>query len=596
LKKETLYRRLLLVFLILFGTALNGFSQTLLATRTVNWTLAGLRDTTTSGFAIIDMQTYGAIGDGITPNDSVVSAVLSSVTGPGAILVFQSGDFLFNHTIVLPANTIIRGQGAANTIFTMSLGGTGYGISAQGTMNIADTTSLVQTAIKDSNFILVSDTTDFAIGDWIQIIELDTDLVTSSWAWNTVGQIVLIENIINHKIVLASPLRMDFDMARSPYIRKINPIKNVGIECLKILRTDNTAPEQSSNVLFRYAVNGWVNGIESENCTYGHIEAEYSSNLSISKSYIHHAFEYGDLGRGYGVILHFTTNECRVEDNVFEHLRHSMIVQAGANGNVFAYNYSFDPYWTTVPNNSSGDMVLHGNYVYANLFEQNICRNIVIDDSHGPNGFYNTFFRNRSEGYGIFFSAADSPNQNFVGNDIPNNTFPYNLVNYLILGSGHFLYGNNNKGTIDPAGTQFLPDSSYAYTHRPDFVPLAQWAAIGTPNVMGAASIPALDRYNSGDIFSSSCGNTVVAVHENAEVREDVLVFPNPASCFILVESTSDMKRMTITNEIGQVIYSAINPGMLCKIETKQWVDGIYFLFVRLSNDQTSVKKLIKIK
>jgi hypothetical protein len=595
MNKTKYYFQVVFILLCLFGLLFNGFTQTLPATRRVNWTLAGLRDTTTSGFTIIDMQTQGAIGDGITPNDSVVSAVLASVTGPGAILVFQSGDFLFNHTIVLPANTIIRGQGAANTTFTMSLGGTGYGISAQGSVNNADTTSLVQTAIKDSNFILVSDTTDFAIGDWVQIIELDTDLVTSSWAWNTVGQIGLIENIINNKLELASPLRMDFDMTRSPYIRKINPVKNVGIECLKILRTDNTAPEQASNVLFRYAVNCWVNGIESENCTYGHIEAEYSSNLSISKSYIHHAFEYGDLGRGYGVILHFTTNECRVEDNVFEHLRHSMIVQAGANGNVFAYNYSFDPYWTTVPNNSSGDMVLHGNYVYANLFEQNICRNIVIDDSHGPNGPYNTFFRNRSEGYGIFFSAADSPNQNFVGNDIPNTSFPYSLVNYLILGSGHFLYGNNNKGTIDPAGTQFLPDSSYAYTSRPDFVPLAQWAAIGTPNVMGAANIPALDRYNSGDIFNSSCGNTVVAMHENANEGEDVLVYPNPSNGKFAINSNSAVNSVEVYNCLGKIVYtSKLLQQTINEIDLSNAPKGIYFLKICTGQEVHAEKVILQ--
>ncbi len=39
----------------------------------------------------------------------------------------------------------------------------------------------------------------------------------------------------------------------------------------------------------------------------------------------------------YGTMLHFTTGECLIENNIFEHLRHSTIVQAGANGNVFGY-------------------------------------------------------------------------------------------------------------------------------------------------------------------------------------------------------------------------------------------------------------------
>ena len=138
-----------------------------------------------------------------------------------------------------------------------------------------------------------------------------------------------------------------------------------------------------------------------------------------------------------------------------------MIVQAGANGNVFAYNRSVDPFWSQglfFPSNSAGDMVLHGNYPFANLFEQNDGQNIVIDNSHGANGPYNTFFRNRGSLFGIFFSDNTSPSQNFIGNEIPNTGTPYSLVNYTIQGSDQFLHGNNNKGAITPAGTNNLTD------------------------------------------------------------------------------------------------------------------------------------------
>ena len=392
--------RLWIVVYCIFSTFLTGFTQTLPTARSTDWTLAGLRDTSTSGFLEIDMQAYGAIDDGVTSNDSIISNALPSITGQGAVLQFPGGDFLFNNTIVLPGNVVLRGQGALNTSFIMNLENAGHAISVEGSSNASDTTSLIQSAVKDSNYVMIVVTADFTIGDWLQIIQQDSHLVTSSWAENTVGQIAYIENIAGNKLVLASPLRMDFDMANSPYVRKIVPVKNVGIECLKIHRMDDTAPQQTSNVFFRYAVNCWIKDIESQNCTFSHIEMESSSNIHVSGSYIHHAFDYGGGGRAYGVMLHYTSNECLVEDNVFERLRHAMIVQAGANGNVFTYNYSFDPYWSSFPTNSAGDMVLHGNYPYANLFEQNICQNIVIDNSHGPNGPFNTFLRNRAESYG----------------------------------------------------------------------------------------------------------------------------------------------------------------------------------------------------
>ena len=584
--------RLLIIIVSFFGLTINNYAQTLPNSRLVDWTIAGLRDTSTLGFQVIDMQVAGAVGDGVTPNDIVLSNAIALVTSNGAILEFSKGNFLFNNAISLPSNIIIKGQGADSTTFIMDLGGSGHSITVVGSSLNNDTTSLSQTAIKDSASIHVIDTSGFSIGDWVQIIQVDTDLVTSSWAYNTVGQIVKITNIVNNKLILDSPLRMDFDLNRSPFIKKIIPIENVGIECLKIHRLDSTSPQQSSNIYFKNVVNSWVSGIESQNCSYSHVEGRNTSNLYINKSYFHHGFGYGGGGRAYGVILHSTTNECLIEDNVFEHLRHSMIVQSGANGNVFSYNYSLDPYWDSSPNDAAGDMVLHGNYPYCNLFEQNICRNIVIDNSHGPNGPHNTFFRNRAEGFGIFFSANNSPDQNFIGNDIPNTTFPYNIVNYTILGTGHFLHGNNNKGAIDPAGTSNLPDLSYAYASKPSFIPSNQWAAIGTPNVMGANNIPVFDRYTSNILFNTSCNNnsTEVAEYSKSKLR----VYPNPVKTMITISSQIDIKNITVRNTLGKVVFDKDSNNNNQIIDISTWSNGLYVIQFNYNSQETTFYKFIK--
>lgn len=582
--------------LLFFLISLSGFSQTLPISRSVDWTLAGLRDTTTSDFIEISMQEEGLVGDGITPNDSLLSQILSSIAGSGAILNFPEGDFLFNHTIHLPNQVVIKGQDPELTAFTMDLGGSGHAFQIQGQAIHSDTSSIIDFGFKDSNFVRVSDPNIFSIGDWIQIIQNDTDLVTSSWAEHTVGQMVKIENILGNKIVLESPLRMDLDPIRSPYILRIMPAENVGLECLKIYRIDDTAPQQSSNVYFSYAVNCWLSGIESENCTFSHIQANRSSNLYFSKSYFHHGFEYGGGGRAYGVMLQATSNECLVENNIFEHLRHSMIVQSGANGNVFAYNYSLDPYWETIPNNASGDMVLHGNYVFANLFEQNICQNIVIDNSHGANGPYNSFFRNRAEGFGIFFSASNSPSQNILGNEIPNTSFPYNLVNYNIQGADHFLHGNNNKGTIHPVGTNEFWDSSYAYTQQPNFIPTEQWAGIGTPNTMGTVSIPAYERYHSGAIFSGCCNNISASLDPILKTQEEIIIFPNPVQSELNIESSHFIRNLTVINLTGEVLQSLENIGFYNRISTDDWDNGVYFIWINFSNKRSITKIVVKAK
>ena len=163
-------------------------------------------------------------------------------------------------------------------------------------------------------------------------------------------------------------MRMDYLMQRTPAVRRILPVENTGVECLKIQRVDNTAPEQASNISFDFVVNSWVNGVAFQNTTFAHVEASHSSNIDISNCHFKDAFEYGGGGRAYGVMLQFSTNECRVYNNIFDHLRHSMIVQAGANGNVFCYNYSVNPFWTgsaLLPSNSAGDMVRTHNFRVA---------------------------------------------------------------------------------------------------------------------------------------------------------------------------------------------------------------------------------------
>lgn len=584
----------LFTLFVILGFYYNNQAQTLPQSRTVDWTLAGLRADTLTGLPVFDLQSLGAIGDGLTPNDAVIPNFIASYFGVGAILEFPSGEFLFNNTITLPDNFIIRGQGADSTILKMDLGGSGHGIDINGTSSNADTSRLLLPSAKDARQIIVWDASTVSAGDWLQLKQYDTDWVTSTWAEEETGQIVQVDTLAGDTIWLKSPLRMDYDTARTAYYQKISPRKNVGIECLKIQRIDDTAPQQSCNILFRYAVNCWVKGIESENCTFSHIRAERSSNLYVAQSYFHHGFDYGGGGRAYGVVFQFATGECLAENNIFEHLRHSMLVQAGANGNVFAYNYSFDPFWSSPPNNSAGDMVLHGNYVYANLFEQNICQNIVIDDSHGPNGPHNTFFRNRGESFGIFFSASNSPNQNFLGNEITNTSFPYSFVNYTIQGSGHFLHGNNDKGTIKPTGTTVLPEISYAYTSRPDFVPVNQWGAMGTPNSVNANAIPAFNRYANNVIFDGACASPIVGT---IQVAENALteVYPSPVERILNIESEKTMENVYICNALGQIVKIQSINKQFGILELGDLETAVYFIRIEFE-DQTRpvVKKIVK--
>jgi hypothetical protein len=569
-------------------------SQTIPLERTVNWSVAGIKDSTTVGFTVLDAVNEGLFNDGITPCDYPLGSLMINHSEP-IIIYFPPGEYLFNNVIPMRSNMVLRGSGATNTKFIINHNGTGNGVEIHGWASNTDTTKVLNELIKDASELNVNNSSIFQVGDWIQIIEDDADLVTSSWAIKSVGQIAQIAAINQNTIQLDASFRIDFPLSRNPYIKKINPISNVGIECISFERIDNCAPEQASVIHFDYSVNCWVNGIESNKTTFAHIEASHSSNLSITNSYLHHAFEYGGGGRAYGVMLHFTSNECLIYSNIFERLRHSMIVQAGANGNVFCYNRSIDPYWNEgffFPANSAGDMVLHGNYVFANLFEQNDGQNMVIDNSHGANGPHNTFFRNRGSLFGIFFSDNTSPNQNLVGNEIPNTSAPYSAVNYTIQGTGHFVYGNNNKGTIAPAGTNVLPDTSYFFSQKPSEIPDLFWAKIGTPNAMNSGIIPATYFYNNNQLFANSCGYlTDLSVYEG--VYNDIIIYPNPTFGNIHIEGLSgDGNKVELIDFTGKIISIWNNLNQDESIQLNNFYPGTYLLKI-YSDQKTVVKKII---
>lgn len=160
-----------------------------------------------------------------------------------------------------------------------------------------------------------------------------------------------------------------------------------------------------------------------------------------------------------------------VEDNIFYYLRHAIIIQLEVNGCVFGYNYAernfSDDGWDKTA------ISLHGHYVHMNLFEGNVVSWIGIGDYWGPDGPYNTFFRNRvlgtdrheefGDNRGIMYDDFDGP-QYIVSNEVTGGSI------YFILPENNesdsslvVIHGNNVKGNIswEQGLSHDLPESYY---------------------------------------------------------------------------------------------------------------------------------------
>lgn len=504
-------KRTTLVFLI-FCTALIADAQNFSLTGSTAWENAGLAesfDIPTNEVSILD---FGADNTGTTSSNTAYSSAISSLNGTTGTVYFPEGEYLFESGISIPSNTVLKGE-SVETVLKFDLGGSGDAIRVTGTLHSQEH-PLTTAVAKGSYTIEVSDGTAFEVGQLVRLGLDDENIMFSSWAHGTLGQVNEIIDINGNILELADPLNRAYPLGRSPYVRRIEPVRNVGISCFTIIREDATTG-QTDNIHFRNAFNCYVRNIESFNCNFGHLTVQSSAHIQIENSYFHHAHAYGGGGQAYGVVFQEAASFNLAQNNSFEHLRHSMLLQSGANGNVYGYNYSIDPYWVSgfLPSNSAGDAVLHGNHPYLNLFEGNVIQNIVVDASHGNNGPHNTFFRNRAELYG-FFSDSGTPtdSMNIVGNEVTNSGFPYGL--YSVNGDGHQTHGNNVSGTANPSGIDNLTlESLYLAEFEDfDFLDFSDLPFVGYPLSIDSENIPAQQNYLNGTPVN--CNAIVTTVPE----------------------------------------------------------------------------------
>ena len=584
--------RAILLFLT-FYIPFHLVGQILPESRTANWDQAGCRDNYPQDLVELDILDFGATTDGSFDNSTALINAITALNGLPGVISFPEGQFLFEHPIYLSSNIILRGTSSINSILTFNLTEEAHLINIIGTANEANF-ELQLDAEKEIQQIQIDSDNTLEEGDFIYIIDNDIEHINDYWAEESTGQIVRINEKSEGLLQLNSPLRRSYKTALQAKVVKIKPVEKVGIENLYLERLDATL-NQTSNIHLEYASDCWVKCVESNNCNFAHVNIQMSIGVEVSGSYFHHAFDYGIGGKAYGVMVQRGSGECLVENNIFNNLRHAMILQAGANGNVFAYNYSVNPFWTGVsmPTEAAGDIVLHGNYPYGNLLEGNIVQNIVVDNSHGINGPHNTFFRNRAELYGIFMNDNPASNeQNFIGNEITNGGFLLGL--YEISGNDHFEYGNNDFGSILPNNTSILTESSLFSSEIPAYLDQAAWPPVGIPNAINSHMNSAKERFSQ--IQMTHCSSaTVVSSTETISSVSNLKTFPNPVKDYLQLEvdGLQSIEEVLLYNLNGQLVLKVKRPN---QIALQGLESGLYTLIAILSDNQIITKKIIKSK
>ena len=575
---------LLYIFLLL---PFFGESQIISGNQRTDWSSPGPGSVfETSNRTVLTV--HGADPTGQTPSDEAMRRALASLDGAGLILI-PKGEYLFREPIVLPDSVIIRGERQEATGMPearlLLQPGEDHGIQIRGTVSGTDA-QIVSTAELGQLDLTLNNDHGFQSGDiiWLQPKD-DQHLVTSDWARESTGQICCIQSVTGSQVTLSKPLRRTFNPDSLTLLRII-PRRQVHVQCVQMERLDTT-DRQTANVFFDFAVDASMTGVHSRFGNFSHVTIQRSMQVSVENSYFEEAHSYGSGGRGYGVMLQFTAGDCLVHQNNFRRLRHSMILQAGANGNVLVYNYSREPHWTDVslPEDSAGDLVLHGNYVYQNLMEGNVVQNIVVDASHGANGPGNTFFRNRVEGYGLFVIAGGSVgNLTFINNQVTNTSSFFHGL-FRLDDKDHLSLNNWVRGSIDHPnvladGISSLFDYGFGsyYQHLSTIPPIRHDQI--------RSDIPALEaHYRMVEERPSTCVETdyssvVITDLVGARPANDVEVFPNPFSDQLTISGLTPGTLVQVRTLRGQLVHSTVADGPTLQIYTENIPSGTYLLRV----------------
>ena len=496
----------------------------------------------------VNVMDHGADSTGSQDSHGAFVAAIDALPSTGGVVRIPQGQFRLSSRLNIgKSGVVLRGAGTGTRIISEADGNSIDIVTYQR----GDWQRLPVSLVKDSTFIQVVDGSLFTIGEFVEVSqENDPALMYTSpdwdvsWAKRSVGQLFEISGITGNTLELAKPSHFRYDTSLQAEARPINLVLNVGLEDFYIEK----AVASGHTILLKNTAYCWISRIESYHTRKDHVAQNTCLGNEIRDSYFHRSFDYGGGGSAYGVECGYHVTSTLVENNIFDSLRHAMMVQLGASGNVFGYNYSAHPVQGSGESNLNQgwdppDISIHGHYPLMNLFEGNDLEEVGIGDYWGPAGPGNTYFRNRvnsSEGI-IYYDASHG--QNVVGN------ITRRIHNSSGIATDELEHGNVVNGIViwDPdISDQNLP-ASYYLSSVPSFMEGHAWPVFG-PDVEGVTQLPAQLRYQA-----------LLSTHTHPPIVESsIRIWPNPCTGILQLGRLEPGTRLRVLEISGRVLQNII--------------------------------------
>jgi hypothetical protein len=447
MKKEQsrLWLFLLLLVVPVSARAQQAWSGIISPSRAINWSnagvIGGIPDASWAqcGSTIQAYGTSGAPGSASTINNAI------SACGTNQYVQLGAGTFYLNSSINFggKSNVVLRGVGADQTIILFTSGpgsgcqGLGGGVciingdAQDARSGLPNTANWTAGYVPGTTSITLSSTANLSVGALLILWQADQpsdpgtiwncqntgSLGTCSQqggqggpSGNSQTQTVTVTSVSGNTVGISPGLYSPiWSAAYSPHAGWPThlPVTNDGVENLTLdstLATDSPVTG-GTLIFFGWATNCWATGVRTINNASppyrNNIWTYQSSHLTIQNNYIYGSNGY-DLS--YGIELAFMTDDSLVANNMLQHTATAEIINTGT-GNVFAYNFSVDNYYTangSAPGWQQSDSYpSHQDGSYLNLFEGNVGAKMAADDIHGSS-WMATAFRN-------YWTGRDGP-------------------------------------------------------------------------------------------------------------------------------------------------------------------------------------------
>lgn len=457
-------------------------------------------------FANVTDAPYNADPTGVTDSAAAINSALGDCP-TGQTVFVPAGTYRVDSLVDIDDDITIRGAGMGQTIIDCGAAAWFRCLaSGPGTpFKTSDPRTVTAGATAGSTTVTLSDATSFLVGYLIGIDTPDTDgppdgdpnnfVVWTRNQGDTVGlrhrgSMHIITSVDGNDITFKPALPCAYASAQAFRTSNGAPAKNVGIESMSFDMTDST---QTQAVQFQFAHNCWVKDVE----VYGHgkrcLWFSSCAHMEIRGCYLHDQSNGGSNSEG--IDLERAVSWSLIEDNICVAMGFPSINMGdsgsgssvtGCTGNVIAYNYVVDSFFTDPPGDPghglmAADIGCHSPHNFFNLFEGNWCGKFGFDAWHGSSS-HNTLLRNVATGQPTQWTNAN--HRQAISIDRAN--YYYNLV-------GNVFGDSTNVADwydVDDDGVGF-----WASSERTIF--RLGWPNMGNQNASYSLTWPSTNLYNN---------------------------------------------------------------------------------------------------